>query len=56
MVLKLEFNINVDHVAMVLRFESEPDEVFIFESTIRPGVALQRWSNFRKYKNDVYDR
>ena len=40
---------------MTLKFESEPDEVFIFESTLDQGVSLVRWSNFRKYKNQLYD-
>ena len=39
-------NSEYDHVAMVLRFQPEPDEVFILDST-SAGVQVSRWSQFR---------
>ena len=36
-------NSEYDHVAMVLRFQPEPDEVFILDST-SAGVQVSRWS------------
>lgn len=33
-----------DHVAMVLKFETEPDEVFLIEATPSKGVSLTKWS------------
>lgn len=32
-----------DHVAMVLKFESDPDEIFLVEATGNNGVSLNRW-------------
>ena len=32
-----------DHVAMVLKFEQTPDEVFLIEATGNTGVSLNRW-------------
>jgi hypothetical protein len=46
----------IDHVAMVLKFETEPDEVFILETTVSNGVSIIRWKNFRMYKHEIYDR
>jgi len=34
-----------DHVAMVLKFESDPDEIFLFESTTGKGVSIIKWSS-----------
>mmetsp|Transcript_18360 Transcript_18360/g.17476 ORF Transcript_18360/g.17476 Transcript_18360/m.17476 type:complete len:209 (-) Transcript_18360:42-668(-) len=43
-----------DHVAMILKFESEENDHFIFEAT-GSGVTLIRWSIFRIFKNNMYD-
>ena len=32
-----------DHVAMVLKFETDPGEVYLVEATGNNGVALNRW-------------
>lgn len=36
-----------DHVAMILKFESEEDEVFFVEASGNHGVALNKWSCIR---------
>lgn len=36
-----------DHVAMVLKFETEPDEIFLVEAVGGLGVTLNRWSFLR---------
>jgi len=36
-----------DHAAMVLKFESQPDELFFLEATSNNGVSLKRWSSIR---------
>ena len=36
-----------DHVALVLKFEADKDEIYIVEATGNMGVALNRWSNIR---------
>jgi len=38
-----------DHVAMVLKFESAPDEVFLVEATGNMGVSLNRWIYLRPH-------
>lgn len=38
-----------DHVAMVLKFESSPDEVFLVEATGNLGVSLNRWDYLRPH-------
>lgn len=36
-----------DHAAMVLKFGSEPNEVFFIEATSNLGVQLKRWSGMK---------
>jgi len=45
-----------DHVAMILKFESENDDLFILDSTSTHGVAITRWSGTRVYVGDFYER
>ena len=47
---------NYDHVAMVLKFENDPNEVFYIESVGKVGVTINRWSLLRKHigKNKFY--
>ena len=33
-----------DHVAMVLKFDLDPDEIFLLEATTGSGVSITRWS------------
>lgn len=47
---------STDHVAMVLKFESEPNEVFFLECTANAGVSISRWSRFRLYKDELYEQ
>ena len=45
-VRRLTFNfILLDHVGMALKFDSEPDEIFLLEATSNLGVHLKRFSN-----------
>ena len=39
-----------DHVAMVLKFETDPSEIFLFESTQQKGVSVVKWSSI---ENDI---
>ena len=47
-----------DHVAMVLKFEATPDEVFLVEATGNMGVALNRWQFLKPHvgAGKFYDR
>ena len=36
-----------DHVAMLLKFESDPDEMYLIDATGNRGVALNKWSLLR---------
>ena len=47
-----------DHVAMVLKFESQPDEVFLVEATGNMGVSLNRWQYLRPHigADKFYDK
>jgi hypothetical protein len=38
-----------DHVAMVLKFETAPQEVFLVEATGNMGVSLNRWQYLRPH-------
>jgi hypothetical protein len=41
---------------MVLKFETDPDEVYFVESTSNRGVSISRWSTVRKYLGDFYEQ
>ena len=36
-----------DHIAMLLKFESDENEVYLLEATGNRGVSLQKWSIIR---------
>ena len=38
-----------DHVAMVLKFETDPDEVYLVEATGNLGVSLNKWTYLREH-------
>ena len=38
-----------DHVAMLLKFENDPHEVYLVEATSNLGVALNKWAYQRPY-------
>lgn len=38
-----------DHVAMCLKFETDPGEVYFLESAANTGVALNKWSFLREH-------
>ena len=40
---------NFDHVAMVLKFDSDENEVYFVEATGTYGVALNKWSNIKNH-------
>ena len=46
----------LDHVAMVLKFESDPDEIYFVDSTSNRGVSISRWSAIRKYLGEFYEQ
>ena len=38
-----------DHVAMVLKFESDPTEIYLVEATGNMGVSLNKWSLLKEH-------
>lgn len=42
-----------DHIAIVLKYDEEPGELFILDSTTQ-GVTVSRWSDFRLITQDYY--
>lgn len=38
-----------DHVAMVLKFEDDQDEIYLLESVGNLGLTLNRWKHLRKH-------
>lgn len=38
-----------DHIAMVLKFETDQDEIFCVEATGNAGVAINRWSYIKDH-------
>jgi hypothetical protein len=49
---------NFDHVGMVLKFDSDENEVYFVEATGNHGVALNKWSSIKGYIgiNKFYER
>lgn len=47
-----------DHVAMILKFETDPNEVYMIEATGNMGVALNRWLFLRDHigSDKFYDK
>jgi hypothetical protein len=41
---------------MVLKFETDPDEVYFVEATSNRGVSISRWSMIRKFVGDFYEQ
>ena len=42
-------NSHFDHVAMILRLDCDPDEVYYVESTCTYGVQIAAWSQLRDH-------
>jgi hypothetical protein len=40
---------------MILKFESDEDEIYFLESTANAGVSISRWSQTRTYIGDYYE-
>ena len=38
-----------DHVAMILKFDTDPDEVYMVEATGQMGVALNKWTYLKEH-------
>ena len=45
-----------DHAAMVLKFGSEPDDVFFMEATSNQGVSLKRYSGMKFTIGSFYSK
>jgi hypothetical protein len=41
---------------MVLKFETDQDEVYFVESTSNRGVAISKWTGIRKFIGDFYEQ
>ena len=48
-------NTKWDHVAMCVKFDTEENEVFIFEATGRLGVHFKRFTQSMVYLGDFYE-
>ena len=47
-----------DHVAMCLKFETDPSEIFLIEATGNYGVGINRWSSLKEFigPKQFYDK
>ena len=45
-----------DHVAMVIKMSSEPDEVFFYEATGGTGVHMSRFSEKKIFIGNYYSK
>ena len=45
-----------DHAAFVLKFSTEPNDVFFMESTSNQGVALKRFSGMKHIIGSFYEK
>lgn len=41
---------------MVLKFETDPDEVYFVDATSTRGVSLCKWSMIRPFVGEFYDK
>lgn len=41
---------------MLLKFETNPDEVYLVEATSNKGVSLNSWSTIRPFIGSFYER
>jgi hypothetical protein len=41
---------------MVLKFETDPDEVYLVDATSTRGVSITKWSIIRKFVGDFYEQ
>ena len=51
-------NSHFDNVAMCLKFDTDPDEIYLLEATGGSGVAINRWLFLKEHvgKNKFYDK
>ena len=45
-----------DHAGMILKFGSEPDDVFFIEATSNKGVSLKRYSGMKHAIGGFYSK
>ena len=45
-----------DHAAMILKFGSEPNDVFFIEATSNQGVAIKRYSGMKHVIGSFYKK
>lgn len=47
-----------DHVGMILKFETDSDEIYILEATSNNGVAINKWSFLNEHigADKFYDK
>jgi hypothetical protein len=45
----------IDHVAMVLKFETDQNEVYFVEATSNKGVSISKWSAIKEYVGEFYE-
>lgn len=55
-VIRTYTNCEFDHVAMVIRYESEPNEVFLLEAESGNGVSIKRWSEYDDEPGTFYTK
>lgn len=49
-------NSHFDHVAMILKFDVDKNEVFFLESTSDRGVSITRWSGIKRFIGNFYEQ
>ena len=47
--VRLVQNSHFDHIAMVVKFESDKDEIYLVEATGNMGVVYNTWSYLRDH-------
>ena len=45
-----------DHIGMVLKFDCEPNEIFLLECTSNLGVHLKKFSNIKEHIGSFYKK
>ena len=46
----------LDHAALVLKFDSEPNEVYLIEATSNRGVQLKKWREIKHNLGSFYEK
>ena len=54
--IRMQTNSDFDHVSMVFKLKSKPEEIFVFETNGKRGVHVKRWRSVERHLGKFYDK